>query len=376
MARIHFYQAIATLVGITIGAGVLAVPHAVARAGFLTGLFDLIIIGILMIIVNLCLGEITLRTKGIHQLTGYAEKYLGPWGKYLMSASMIFGIYGAMIAYILGAGQSMTQIFGGPPLAWSLFFFIICATVIHKGITAVGSSEFTAETVKLLIFITLILTLVSSGSFTTKNLTGFDYRTAFSPYGIILFAYLATTAIPEMREELKHHEKAMRKAIIIGGIIPIIIYTFFTLAVVGSAGITAAEIATITIGQKLGTMGVILANLLATLAVFTACIGLGYGLKKMYQYDYKIKPLPAWALTCFTPLLFIILGVHSFAKTIEITGAIAGGLAGILIMIMHAYARTRTERKPEYTITLHLSLRILIVLLFVLGALATVKNHW
>lgn len=59
-----------------IGAGILGIPYVVAKAGFLTGLLDLIIIGLAVLVLNLYVGEIMLRTKEDHQLTGYAEKYL------------------------------------------------------------------------------------------------------------------------------------------------------------------------------------------------------------------------------------------------------------------------------------------------------------
>ena len=99
------YAAVATMVGYIIGAGMLGIPFAVARSGFLTGLITIIGLGIGVMFLNLYLGEIILRTKGEHQLTGYAEKYLGNTGKILMIFVMIFGVYGALVAYILKEGQ-------------------------------------------------------------------------------------------------------------------------------------------------------------------------------------------------------------------------------------------------------------------------------
>ena len=66
-----------TLTGTIIGAGILGLPYVFAKSGFLVGIFWLIAIASIMIFVNLAMGEITLRTKGNHQLPGYANKYLG-----------------------------------------------------------------------------------------------------------------------------------------------------------------------------------------------------------------------------------------------------------------------------------------------------------
>ena len=103
--RKHFLEAIATLTGMVIGAGILGIPYVIAKSGFLTGLIDLVIIGLAILVLNLYVGEIVLRTKEKHQLTGYAKKYLGKWGKRLMMFSMVFGLYGALIAYTIKEGE-------------------------------------------------------------------------------------------------------------------------------------------------------------------------------------------------------------------------------------------------------------------------------
>src|SRR3989338_3789267 len=120
----RFFGAIATLVGTTIGAGVLGIPFVVAKAGILLGLIDIIIIGAAIMMVNLYLGEVVLRTKGKHQLTGYAQKYLGNKGKSIMALTMVFSIYGALTAYIIGVGEALASVFPAVSSSeFSLMFF-------------------------------------------------------------------------------------------------------------------------------------------------------------------------------------------------------------------------------------------------------------
>jgi amino acid permease len=135
------WEAIATLVGTIIGAGILGIPYVIAKAGFWTGIFDIVLLGIVVLVIYLYLGEVVLRTEGFHQLPGYAEKYLGKIGKRLMVFSMVFGNYGALIAYIIGVGLALAAIFGGNSLTYSLIFFVIAAIIIFKGLKAVGKSE-------------------------------------------------------------------------------------------------------------------------------------------------------------------------------------------------------------------------------------------
>ena len=81
-------RAIAMLCGTVIGAGVLGIPYVIAQAGFLVGLLSILVLGLAVLFLNLFIGEIVLRTPGNHQLPGYAEKYLGKWGKRVFMFSM------------------------------------------------------------------------------------------------------------------------------------------------------------------------------------------------------------------------------------------------------------------------------------------------
>jgi len=99
----------ALLTGTVIGAGVLGIPYVVAKAGFLTGLITIIVMGIATLLLNLFMGEITLRTPGNHQLPGYAERYLGKKGKMVAVLAMFFVIYGALTAYIIGVKEQILQ---------------------------------------------------------------------------------------------------------------------------------------------------------------------------------------------------------------------------------------------------------------------------
>ncbi len=60
--QLPMLQAISTMVGTIIGAGILGVPFVFARAGFWTGVVMLAIITFAMISMKLIFGEITLRT--------------------------------------------------------------------------------------------------------------------------------------------------------------------------------------------------------------------------------------------------------------------------------------------------------------------------
>ena len=79
--NMQLLTATSSIAGTCIGAGFLGIPYVAAKSGFLIASAYLIIFSVIILLINLYLGEIILRTKGNHQLTGYAQKYLGKKGK-------------------------------------------------------------------------------------------------------------------------------------------------------------------------------------------------------------------------------------------------------------------------------------------------------
>ncbi len=364
-----YYQAIAILTGCVIGAGILGIPFVVVHAGFWTGMLVILGLGLATLFVHLLIGEVTLRSDKCMQLAGYAEKYLGMKGKYLMTASMVIGVYGALIAYTVGVGQSVQALLGGSFWLWAVLFYALMAWIIFGGIGILGRSELFMEALKFIIFGVILVILFSSPHFFAERFIGFSWEALLLPFGVVLFAYIGTAAIPEVREEMKTCRLLTKRAIIIGSVIPIVVYLLFAAAVVGVTGIGTTEVATIGVGQLIGGIGFILLHAFAILAMATSFIALGYALKEMYWIDYKLPHLEAWSLTLLIPLALILAGVQSFVRTLEVAGAFAGGIAGITVVLMHIKARKRSERKPEFSLRINWLGYTVLIALFAIGML-------
>lgn len=382
-------EAVAILVGTIIGAGVLAIPYAIMRAGFLTGALLMVILSIASVLVYLYMGEIVLRTKEKHQLTGYAQKYLGGGGRKLMVFSMLFGNYGALIAYLIGIGKSFSAIFGMQNVIFNLFglslsfdvifsllFFIFGSTIVYLGIRGVGKSELCMG--YGVVFIVLLISIITLFRFNLNNVLLFDFSKIFLPYGVILFALAGAIAVPEMREVMKD-KRQLKRAVLIGSLIPIVIYLLFSLAVVGACGKSTSEIAVVCLSEKFGEVMLWIGNIFAIFAMATSFLTLGLGLKEMYNYDYRIKEKISWFLACFVPLILFLLILffvkqERFFKTIGITGGIAMTLEGILIVMMFSKAKKSGEREPEYSIKQNKFISLILILIFLLGMIYTLLN--
>jgi len=364
------YEAIATLVGTMIGAGILGIPYVISKSGFIIGLIHIIIIGFALLIVNLFLGEIVLRTKGNHQLTGYAEKYLGKIGKVIMTLIMMFGIYGVLIAYLIGGSKSLYALFGGNIYFHFVGYFIIMSFLVFIGLNAVKKSEFFMSIIVL--FIIFLISIIGFTKLEFNNLQSVNLSYVFYPYGVVLLSFLGgMAAIPEMKEELTNNRKNLKKAIIWGSLIPFVVYVLFAFVAVGVLGVNTSEIATVGLSNVFGWQVNLLGNLFALFAVSTGFLVLGLGLKEMYNYDLKLNKNLSWFLVCIFPFLFLMFfwKLTGFRNVLNVTGALAGGLESIFIILIYFKAKKLGERKPEYQLHKNYVLGVLLIIMFFLGVI-------
>src|SRR3989344_5126084 len=156
-----FWATTFTLSGTIIGAGILGLPYVFAKSGFFIGMFWLMFLGIVMIYVNLIIGEVTLRTKGIHHLPGLAEKYLGKMGKRIMFFAVVFGIYSALLAYLIGEGNSLSQLFMGNleySLVFAIGFWFVMTLILREGSKGLKKVE-TYGAIGVIVIIIIIFVL-------------------------------------------------------------------------------------------------------------------------------------------------------------------------------------------------------------------------
>lgn len=376
-AKHKLAMATTTLIGTIVGAGILGIPYVIAKAGFLYGFFLIIFLGLAYLLQHLFLGEVVLRTKQQHQIPGYAEKYLGKWGKRIITLSMFLGLYGALTAYLIGEGATLHSIFKiGTPLIYSLIFFVVVFLIVFKGIKAAGKTELIM--ICLLFAIVLILGIVCFRQINVENFSGFNPANFFLPYGVILFAFIGLPAIPELQEVLVEEKKKMKRAIIIGSVIPIVLYVLFSFIIVGVVSLENFEllgpnerIATIALSiyahPFLGT----LANILAVLAMFTSFLTLGIALKEIFEYDFKLSPWTSLFLTFSFPLVITLFKLTTFITVLGVTGAVAGGIDGILIVLMYWKAKLLGDRRPEYSLPKYKFVGIVLMVMFLLGIIYT-----
>jgi len=364
-----FFYAVAVLIGMIVGVGIFGIPYAVAQAGFVAGLFYLVILTVAILIVHLLYGEIVLRTPSDHGLVGYADKYLGASGKRVMGAVIIFEFYGGLLAYLIAGGKflnvALGRFLGGSDMIWSLVFFSVGALIVFAGLKTVAPSEFFMTI--FMVAIAAIIFIKGAPIIKITNLPAVNWAKFFLPYGIILFSLTGGAAIPEVRQILKNQEHNFKKIIVLGTLIPAVVYFFFTLGIVGVTGSATSKDAISGLTPHFGAWVVMLGAIFGFLAVITSYLVVATNLRRVFRQDYKINKFLAWALVCFVPLILYWLGINDFIYVIGLVGALAVGAEGIMTILIYWRAKKLGLRQPEYSLKISRLVLGGLTLIFLLG---------
>lgn len=359
-----FWVTSLTLTGTVIGAGILGLPYVFSKSGFLIGLFWLILLGAIMIYVNLCIGEISLRTKRNHHLPGYASLYLGKPSKKIVFLALVFGIYSALIAYLIGEGESLSRLFFGNPdyaIYFGIAFWLGMVFLLSEGIKGLKKVEPYAVLVIFAIILGIFFWFIPSVNF--ENVSYVNTTNFFIPFGVVLFALLGFSAVPELRREIKGKEKLLKKAIIVGMIIPIVLYALFAFVFIGVLGDNVPEVATLAFGKIIVLLGIF--------TMFTSYFVLSFALKDVFTYDFYKTNFSRFFFVSILPLLLYLIisffDLFDFVTILGIGGVVSGGVVGILSLVMNLKAKTLGERKPEYSVPINWGIIVIIGIVLIAG---------
>ncbi len=339
----RYNRALMLLMGTIIGAGILGLPYVYAEAGYLTGIFNLILIGIAAYLMIAYVGELTMHYPGKHQLTGYVGKFLGKNWQKIAILIETFGIYTALIAYYIGIGTALGNLFGISPKVMSSIFFVIVTPFVYFGTKSVSKGESILMAFKISLILILFFMLLPHVN--TSNLVEFEPKKILLPFGITLFSLLGYTVMPEVSQVLKDRKK-INKVVIVSVVISIALYILFTFAFVGAFGKNVAQIPTENLTQYRWV-----GDILVFLILSTPFLALSLAVRDVYYLDLKLPKSLAWFFACLIPYLIYLFGNVSFINLLSISGTYTGGGLGLLAMFSVLKARKKSKLSKKYWIT-------------------------
>ncbi|MFG5862404.1 aromatic amino acid transport family protein [Metapseudomonas sp. CR1201] len=389
-------ESIAIIIGTNIGAGVLSMAYAARKVGYLPLLVCLAITCIFCIITMLYVAEASLRTRGNKQLSGLSRRYLGSLGGWLIFIAVAANSYGALVAYMTGSGNIMTDFFGEYGMSrqlGSLIFFVPSALVLYLGLKALGVGEKLISAGMVTIVCMLIGATLLHDDTRIAHLWQSQWQYVVPVFNLAVFVFGAQFLVPELVRGNLTTPKRLPRLIVLGMVLTFVLVAAIpasVIALVGSENLS--EVATLSWGKSLGLWAYYVANTFALLAMLTSYWGLGGCLFTNIFDHFRLgsetdrrKRLAVLALVAVPPFLLAYSGLGSFVDALYFAGTFGGVLMGIIPILLLNAARRAGDRTPEFTCGwyAHPLIQGFIVLMFaasgvyaVVSALGLLPSSW
>lgn len=356
------------IAGTTIGAGMLALPLASAGLGFSTALLIMLGLWALMAFTALLMVEIHQYSSQDATLHTLAKEILGTKGKWIATFAMLFLFYSLCAAYIAGGGGQFTQRISeftgftiSAPTGTLLFTAIVAAVV------TIGTA--TVDKVNRLLFAGKIIAMIMVLTFLAPNVT--ESYLLSMPLGqgliiasipVIFTSFGFHGSIPAIVNYLDGHTPSLRKAIVIGSAIPLIIYILWQLATLGvvsqaelvqNSGLSAL-IGTLARSAHQSGLGSMI-GIFADLALLTSFLGVSLGLFEFMGDTLRkkgagINRFIASVATFTPPLLFALFYPQGFIMALGYAAIALAILAIFLPIAMVVRVRSQASSSEYYQV--------------------------
>ena len=227
--------------GTSIGAGMLALPAVTGLSGFLPAIVINFLCWLFMLSTGLLFLEAILWMEPGVNLLSTAERFLGMKGRIVGGAIFLFLYYCLLIAYISGGSPILLQGLGlsGNGIWGNVLFSLIFGAVILIG-------PWFVNRLNLLLMVGLILAyflIIQSGAsgVSLENLSRMNWNYLFYSAPVLFSAYGYHNIVPSIAMHLRRHAPSLRRAIVIGTLIPFTIYSIWQWLIIGTVDLAGIK---------------------------------------------------------------------------------------------------------------------------------------
>lgn len=343
--------------GSCIGAGMLALPVITGISGFGPSMAMFFLAWLFMTMTGFLVLEVNLAVGYKFSLISLAEKTLGRIGKALCWVLFLFLFYSLSVAYLSASGSILNAIFGFAPWVGSLLFSTLFGVVLYIGVKQV---DYLNRLLMVgLIISYVILVFLGSQHIHLDYLKMHQWKYCFAAMPILIISFGFHNMIPSLAMYMKGDVKALRKIILIGSLIPLVIYFLWQAVMLGilpthavQTALDHGEVATSTLQTVIGKSWInLVAQLFALFAIITSFLAQSLSLVDFLSDGLKVAKVGIArvgliAMAIVPPLLFAFLNPGVFIKALSM----AGGLSAVILFgVMPALMvwKLRLKQQPQ-----------------------------
>jgi amino acid permease/DNA-binding MarR family transcriptional regulator len=293
-----FWTAFALVLTETVGAGILALPIAVAGVGPLAGAAILAVFGLVNVLTIAYMSEAVARSGTIRYGSAYIGRvvatYLGNAGSLILTLGVALLCLLSLLAYFVGFSGTLADATSVPAELWTALLFLIGLYFLRRqSLDATVASALFVGAVNIAIILALsalALAHAESANLSYVNLPflggrPFDASILQLIFGTILNAYFGHMSVSTCAKVVLRRDPSARSLIwgsITATAVTMILYCLWVVAVngavparllVGQAGTALAPLAT-RVGPAVHVLGSVFAILGMGMGSIHACLGL------------------------------------------------------------------------------------------------------
>ncbi len=369
------------IAGTAIGGGMLALPVVTSLGGFLPAVVLYIACWLFMTITALLFVEVWLSLDGEPNVISMAKKMLGWPGKIAAWILYIFLFYCLSTAYVSGGGAFFAELFPALPSWLSCVIFVaIFAPFVFIG--AWATDRINMILMVGLVCSYLVFVFVGTSSVQSERLLSFSWSHSLGALPVVFTSFAFQGFVPSLCFYLNRDLKKIRKAILIGSSLPLVVYIIWEalilgiVPVFGPGGLAQALENGETAVTPLKTVIqhpyiYLVGQFFAFFALVSSFLGVALGLLDFFADGFHIKKTVKgrYYLSLFVfvpPLLFALTNTNIFLQALRYAGGYGCALLlGLLPTLMVWRARYTLKISSPYKVCGGKPL-LLVLLLFIL----------
>ncbi|WP_153394986.1 aromatic amino acid transport family protein [Ornithinicoccus halotolerans] len=365
-----FWSAFALTLTQTVGAGILALPIAMAGVGPLPGLVLLVALGLVNVLTVTAIAESVARTGTVRwtgaYLGGAVRQHLGRFASGVTALALVAFAVASLTAYYIGLADTLQRSLGLPPAVWVAVLFTITVAFVWRGrMGATITSALLVGALNLLI-ITLLtvaaLTALRPGRLTSATWplpwdSGFDSSVLGLIFGVVLMAYFGHTAVAAGAPDILRRDPSGRSLVrgtAVAMLVVIAVYAVWSVAVAGAVDGDRLHRETGTaltpLAEAVGPVVLGLGSVFVVTAMGMAAVHSSVGLHAQARELLRGRGGRALALL---PLLMVFLlvellvvtGRADFTAVLGLVGTVAIPVVGGVVPVLLLAA---TRRRGDY----------------------------
>lgn len=354
--------AILLIAGCSIGAGMLGLPVMTGASGFIPSTAMFFVVWLFMMTTGIVLAELTLsfEGKGVEvNLISMAEHCLGSVGKWVTWILFSFLFYTIMVAYSIGGGVlivEFVQFLTNIHVPFSLASGFLVAVLFLAIICSDGAVDLLNRVFMIgLLVAYVLLILVGIKHVQGERLLRSDWSASFLSLPILVVSFGFHNLVPSLSRYLNFKDKPLKKAIVVGSFLPLLVYLAWEFVILGIVPFSTAhewhevknhgELINQVLMRAYGSDSIVhLSSMFAFFAIGTSFLPVAFSFVDFVQDGLKVKKTKIHrailALVVLIPPYLLALGDATlFIKALNFAGGVCATLLFGFLPALMAFKR-------------------------------------